>query len=379
MAVKAGMRTSYSDTTAQKRAIADMIDMISPTDVPLLKFLGIGEKGQGGRSKVKTFRIMNWPSTKVEWLEDELAPLSTTTGGTMSSDTTAMTIGDAYYLRQGHVILIDSEYILVTSVSSDSQTITRNWGGTQATHASGATVTVVGNAHVQGEDSAASTTMDVTAPYNYTQILEDQVKISRTQQKILQYGVNDEYDYQVDKKFKEQLRLLEKALFYGQRQVGSATASAGMGGLPTFVTDNTTAMADAALTRKAFDDAVQAAWEDGGTPDLVVCNAWVKRKITSFYEPNVRTTRLEKRGGVTISEVETEFGVLQVLMDRWCPSTSLYILQSEYVGVLPFDPFFEEPLAKDGDYTLGHVVGEYTLVVRNDKAHALISGISTTA
>jgi len=70
--------------------------------------------------------------------------------------------------------------------------------------------------------------------------------------------------------------------------------------------------------------------------------------------------------------------VLNVLMSRWCPSSRLYIVESQYVGFLAFDPFFQEELAKTGDSLKGEVVGEYTLVAKNDKAHAYIYGISTT-
>ncbi|MCS7038029.1 MAG: DUF5309 domain-containing protein, partial [Caldilineales bacterium] len=67
------------------------------------------------------------------------------------------------------------------------------------------------------------------------------------------------------------------------------------------------------------------------------------------------------------------------LMTRWIPPTELYVLTSEHVGILPFQEFFDEPLAKTGDFMRGQVVGEYTLVVRADAAHGRIVSISTTS
>ena len=99
----------------------------------------------------------------------------------------------------------------------------------------------------------------------------------------------------------------------------------------------------------------------------------------SFYASPVRTARTEKTGGVVIDQIETEFGVLGVLMTRWCPSTELWIVSTDYIGVLPFDEFFDEPLAKTGDYMRGQIVGEYTFVCKNDGAHARITGISTNS
>ncbi|MCS7038028.1 MAG: DUF5309 domain-containing protein, partial [Caldilineales bacterium] len=71
-----------------------------------------------------------------------------------------------------------------------------------------------------------------------------------------------------------------------------------MGGLPVFVTQNTLSLGNGPLTQTALENIVQQCWEAGGKPDLIVCNAWAKRKITSFYTSSVRTTRDETTGGV---------------------------------------------------------------------------------
>lgn len=402
MAQVTGARTSYDGgsytivpLTPQKRAIADLIDIIDPMDVPVLKYFGIGDSGAGGMSKVSQFRIQNWPSTRVEWLEDTMAPLTTTITASMAATnataTLAIVAGNANYLRPGHVIKIDDERLLVRIVSSDSATVTRMWGGTatnvntSASHAASAVVEIVGNARDEGDESDADFTTQVAAPYNYTQIFQAEVKVSRTQNKISQFGISAEYDYHVQKRFKEQVRLLEKTLFDGARNAGTnQTASntldpRAMGGFRTFITDNTASLSSGPLTQKDLEDQIMACWSDGGNPDLIICNGWVKRKISSFYAPYVRTVRTEATGGVTIDQVETEFGTLNILMSRWCPSSQLYVVSTEYVGILPYDEFFDEPLAKTGDYERGQVVGEYTLVVKNDKAHARIMSISTTS
>lgn len=187
MAQVTGARTSYDGgsytvvpLTPQKRAIADLIDIIDPMDVPVLKYFGIGDSGAGGMSKVSQFRIQNWPSTRVEWLEDTMAPLTTTITASMAATnataTLAIVVGNANYLRPGNVIKIDDERLLVRSVSSDSATVTRLWGGTatnvntSASHAASAVVEIVSNARDEGDESDADFTTQVAAPYNYTQI-----------------------------------------------------------------------------------------------------------------------------------------------------------------------------------------------------------------
>ena len=372
MAVSDAPITSYSDTTAHRRAISDVISIIDPRDVPIVAYFGL----EGDAAK---FSVQNWPSTKVEWLDDDLAALSGTLNGSITSDAVTITVTDGSLYHVGHVLEIDSEQMWASAISGEVVTVTRNYSGTQASHATAAVVTMIGMARLEGADTTDDYKTDVLAPYNHTQIFHAGIKVTRTMAKLRQWGISDEYDYQVAKKIPELTRLIEKQFYRGARKTGSATTPRAFGGLETFITDNTLGNAGAALTRKNIEDTVQSIWEDGGMPDLLICGPWVKRKISSFYEGNVRTERNEDRGGVVIDYVVTEFGEMQVLMDRWCEATKLYILTSEHVGFLAFDPFFDEEMAKSGDYLRGEIVGEYGLVVRHDKAHGLINSISSTS
>lgn len=58
MAAIAQPKNTYSDTTAQRRAIADLIDIIDPREVPGVAFFGLDNPST-------KFGIQNWPSTKV--------------------------------------------------------------------------------------------------------------------------------------------------------------------------------------------------------------------------------------------------------------------------------------------------------------------------
>jgi hypothetical protein len=164
--------------------------------------------------------------------------------------------------------------------------------------------------------------------------------------KVKQYGIADEYEFQKSKKIPELMRLLDRLPYYGESNAGSATTPRSAGGLQTFISDNTSSQSGAALTQKALIDRVQACWEDGGKPKLLVCNAFIDRKITSFYEDTVRTERLEDNGGVVITRVHTHFGDLDILRDRHCQADTLYILDPEHIGFLAFDDFFEAEIGR---------------------------------
>jgi hypothetical protein len=368
--------TSYSDTTPQKKVITDAIDIISPRDVPVVKYFGLdGDPGK--------FSMVNWPSTTVYWLEDTLTPLTTTLGSSLSKADTTAKVADATIFKKGDVIMIGTDKMWVSATNNATKiTVVHDYDGSSTTHANSATVEIISNARLEGADADYGRGLtDVSQGYNYTQIFQDDFKITRTQDKIAQYGKPaSEFDYQAAKKVPEMTRLIEKSFFLGVRASGSGTASArSFGGLETFVTDNTTSISGAAITRKDIEDCIQSCWDDGGNPDLIICNGWVKRKIDAMFEGFVRTERSEERGGVRISYLDTNYGPLMVLLSRWCPKTKLYVLESQYIGFLAYDPFFQEPMAKVGDDKRGQVVGEYTLVCKNDSAHGYISSISTTS
>lgn len=373
-----GQRTTYTDTITQKRVVTDLISIIDPMEVPLLNALGYKS------SNVKKFSFVNFPGTQIEWLEDTYALRTATaaaTNITNSSTTTtiAVTTGQGARFQKGHVILLDAEYMWVSSISTDTLTVTRNFGGTQATHESTSAITIVSTARLEGTDADDSPTTTPTSGTNYSQIFQKKIELSGTRQVVTQYGIANEYDREVARAIKEKTLELENVAFYGVRNAGSASAARSAGGLGVFVTTNlTTLTSSPALTQKNIEDAVQSCWSAGGTPDLIVCGAWAMRKIRDFYSPTVRSTPNDKRGGILIDKILTVTGELDVLIDRNCPTTKLYVLDTSRVGYVPIREFVTEDLAKTGDADKAEVVGEYSLVVCNEKAHAIVAGFSTS-
>lgn len=379
---------SYLDTTAQKKVITDAIDIIDPRDVPVIKYFGLdGDPGQ--------FDIVNWPGTKVYWLSDDLTTIDTAIASNWATDWTTLnvTAGTGKYFKPGDLLRVygavggtyEENIVRVESISTDALTVDPNYDGSNPTGevaASGSDIKLIGSARKEGEDADYERTItDVSEAYNYTQIFQDDLKISRTQQKIAQYGKAGEWDYQAAKKLPELMRQMARTFYYGVRAEDNTTGAGirSMGGLHQFISTNTSDLSSAALTRKDIHDMMQDCWDQGGNPNLLICNAWAKRKISDMFEGYVRTTRNESTGGVIIDTIATEFGELDILMDRWCPTDRLYIVESQYIGFLAYDPFFWETLAKTGDADKGQVVGEYTLVVKNEEAHGMIYGISTSS
>lgn len=366
--------TTYSDTTPQKRVITDVISLIDPSDAPMIEALG----GLDGASS--KFDFVNEPSTKVEWLEDTLASLSGVLNGSITSTATTITMTDGDNFQEGHIIEIDSERMWVSSVNNATEviTVTRAYEGSSASHADSATVSIVGMARLEGAESDDVAFTDRTVGSNYTQIFHQEVKASRSQRQISQYGISDEMVYQGNKVIPSLMRLIEKH-FYNSTvsKAGTATTPRQMGGIQAFVTDNK--ISGATLAQSQFENAVKAAYSDGGDgPWIAGCSPDNLQKVKNFYDSSnfLRVDRTEGTVGMVIERVLTPYGSVDLLLDRWAKNAQIPLVDPNHAGFLTYYPFTQEPLAKTGDYSRDEVVGEFTLCVRQDKAHALLTNVS---
>lgn len=371
-----GQQTSYTNTLPQKRVVSDRILLTDPNEIVAIKALGLDNESK--------FAFVNTPGKAYEWLEQRFNTRSLTasaSGLDSDSTTTTMSVVDGSLVNVGDVLLLDAEYVWVSAISTNTLTITRNYGGTQATHhTSTVTITIVESNRLEGADAHDSPYTLATSGTNYTAILQRSVEISRTDGRLKRYGIPDIVDREIDMRMDELMQLLNLGAFHGQRKVGSASTPRSFGGLKTFISTNASTVSGA-LTQKAIEDEIQQCWDAGGKPNLILCGAWAKRKIADFYAGYVRTERSETLGGITIDEILTPLGLrLSVAVDRHCQTDHLYLLDTRYVGYITLDEFFYEELAKTGDTAAnGQVVGEYGFVCAYERAHSLLSGFSTSA
>ena len=375
--------TTYSDTTPLKRAITDVISLIDPVDVPLITAMG------GLDGATSKFRFVNWPSTTVEWLQDTHAPLADTMSAiSVTADSVTLVVTDASLYEPGMIIKMDNEHMWVSSAATATNyvTVTRGVGGTTtATHTSSVAITFIGEARLEGAESTPIAFTDRTVGSNWTQIFHQEVKVTRTQAKISQYGIPDEMAYQRDKAVPSILRLLERHIIYNaEGSAGSATTPRIMGGIQSFVSTNKVSGAN--LNQTAFENAVMSAYNSGGGgPFVAVCAPTIMQKIKNFYDaPSSGTVSLSvlrvgqdtREAGMKITNIVTPFGDVALLMDRWAMTTIVPILDMRHVGIATYDPFGWNDLAVTGDYQRAEVVGEFTFCLRQEKAHALLTAVT---
>jgi hypothetical protein len=322
--------------------------------------------------------------TKIEWLEDEYAAISDVAaqGTTITTNTTILTVTDASIFQDGHVIRIDDEYMVVKTADTTANTLTvysRSFGGTNATHVTTSTIYIVGMARLEGDDADYVVVNALSIQFNYTAIFQRALKITGTEDVLDEYGYESAFAHEANKAMPELTRLVELDIFNGIRAAGSDTAPRSMGGLNTFITNNTVG-AGGAIAKSHIDALAELIRLDGGMPDLLVLHPSIANDLRTLIDSSSFVNLTYENsvfGMLPITQVRTQYGPLQMVEDLWCPLSTAYMLDSRKIGLYELRPFQWHPLAKTGDSRKAEVVGELSLAVANDKAHGKITGITS--
>lgn len=377
-----GTRYSFTDTNTKPRAISDAVFMIDWMEAPLLRLFGFGPEN------TSKFKVVNWPSTKVEIIEDTLSPYTTTIAEALDDSETGVDVASntGAYFRQGDIVFVDSEYMIVSSVSTDTLTVVRGYGSTSAaSHSSGATITLATRAMPEGSDPVTGHTTTTTSPYNYVQIISEAVQVTKTAAALTQYGIDDEMDYQVAKLFVDSGRagklakFLQRTFYYGKRVQRTSSVYGSMGGFGTFVTTNVTNLSSASLQRSDIHKTIRDINDAGGRATHIITGSWGIEKITAMYEGLITMTQDATRGGSKITQILTPHGQVEVVFDYMCPAGYMYFVNKDKLGWMPLRPFTTSKIMDQGDYWKTDVVGEFTFMLANEKSHGMIYGFSTTS
>ena len=363
--------------------VADLIGIVSPYETPLLDALG---------DPLRAAR-----STHHEWLEDELLPnkdsIDDSSISSPSSET-AFDVANGSRFRVGDQIQVEGseELILVTAVNSDTLTVTRGYAGTTAEDiVDGQVVNILGNAALEGADKPAVRFTNRSRCSNYTQIFTAAAEVSGTDMAASQLGLSDEMDYQKQERLRELIRDLENTVINGGEPAsaaqGSDTVRRTMKGVSQHLATNVFATGDGGfpagsdLDEEKINYVLRNIWENSnGNVDTIVVGGFQKRKINGFLSGSRSYGASDTAYRDVVSLYESDFGVCKIIASRWMAQDAVLMLDSSRVSVLPLAgrSFHFKPLASSGDYECGELIGEYTLELKNEAAHGLIRGLSTT-
>ena len=140
----------------------------------------------------------------------------------------------------------------------------------------------------------------------------------------------------------------------------------------------------AALTLAKIDAAMLAAYNDGGAPNMLLMSPTNKQNFSGLSSGSVATNQITytaPREAAIVGSVSlylSDFGELAVTVDRQCPNSEMYLIDTDYVciGSLPGRMFSVSDVAATGDATKFAIVSEYTLIVKAPKAHAAVIGLN---
>ena len=211
---------------------------------------------------------------------------------------------------------------------------------------------------------------------NYTQIMHRGVQITDTQEVVLKYGLRSEMAYQMAKKLKELAFDCEKAIIEQATKspgsMGTPATPREFGGLPYWIVTHVIgSAAPQALTFDLINNALEAVWTDGGKPSVLLVSPRNKRVISTFTAGHTKYMDGNKTQKLTqmISVLETDFGTLQCLTDRFMPNDVVYGLSPEYIKKAFLRPFKTGDMPKISDMGRRYINGEWTLEMRAEKAH----------
>ncbi|MGN9867317.1 SU10 major capsid protein [Bacillus swezeyi] len=356
------------ELVGKKESVVDEILLLNEHQTPLLNLLGFSN-----------------PVTQVEhqWFEDEMiADESTVVGAKLAADT-ELVVADAEPFRSDQVVKIGEELLKVVSVSGTTLTVVRGYAGTTAADvADGAVIQVQFVEGREGADARDAKYKPRKRVSNITQIFDETISITGTAAAVSNYGIDNLYEYEKQKKQLELALQLEKAAINGIKYESPDGVVRQMEGMRQFIQTNVINAQNAALADETINDAMQKIYEKGGFANggafKIMVGAKQKRAISNFDKSQIRLTRAENSRGQVVDHFVSDFGQAEILLNNNLKADELFIFDANRTEIRPLADrgFFHEYLGKKGDYFEGQVVGEYTLQFLQEKAHARIKGLA---
>ncbi|WP_141500962.1 SU10 major capsid protein [Paenibacillus luteus] len=362
------MAKIYNASIVGKReSVVDEILLLNPYQTPLLNALGFSD-----------------PVNAVEhiWYEDEMFASETVTTASALVAATDVVVADISPFRVGSVIKIGEELLYVSAINTGTKTltVTRSYASTTAAAiSSGAKVEFLFVEGAEGADARSARYKPRVRKSNLTQIFDDSIELSGTAQAVAQYGVDNLYEYEKQKKQLELALQLEKALINGVAYESGQIRQ--MKGIRQFITTNVTNVAGA-LTVGAINTLAQSVYNAGGFAtggDYKILVAAKQKIALSNADANkITLNRGENKRGQVVDKIVTDFGEFEIVLSQNLASDELILADANRMEIKPLinREFGHTYLGVKGDYTTGMIVGEYTLQFEQEKAHGRLKGLS---
>lgn len=145
----------------------------------------------------------------------------------------------------------------------------------------------------------------------------------------------------------------------------------------------------AAVGTDKLNSLMQLAYINGGLSDTTTATLMVppqqKPKLTAAYITGSSYATYQEQtrnvGGVSVSTIHTDFGTLNVMLNRHMPNNTIAVVslgecRPVFLEIPGKGHFFAEALAKTGAYEKVQLYGETGLAYGNERMHAKLTGLS---
>lgn len=258
------------------------------------------------------------------------------------------------------------------------------------------------NALVEGADATSATITPTTRIGNFTQIVGKTVQVSGTLESVDKAGRKSEMAYQLAKASSEMKRDMETIITANQGQSNGSSGSSArvLGSLLSYIKTNTnkngtsvtgvdpvtigvstrTDGTTRAFTETMLKDVIAKVFTSGGTPSALFVSPAQKQVVSAFTGLSAQRYQVPTNGQATILAgadlYQSDFGVLQIVPNRFMRTRDALILDPEYAALAYLRPFQTNDLAKAGDSEKTQILAEFTLEVRNEAAHGGVFDLS---
>ena len=244
---------------------------------------------------------------------------------------------------------------------------------------------VAQNAKLEGADGVDTNRDQPTMRSNGTQIIAETFKVSGTADAVKLYG-RDKISARETMKTGKLVKMdLEHSLVgTGQTYVAAAEATAGIfAGVQAQIAAGNTIDAGAnatdPLTEALIVNTHETLYNEGSDATVLMVKPSDTKIISDFSEASGRTFNVEngeKKITKVINIYESPFGTVRVVKNRRIRSTDALMYDPKNWKLAVLRNWFREKLAKTGDADRWMIVGEFGLKHSNQKASALITGLS---
>ncbi|MFA5151865.1 MAG: DUF5309 family protein [Clostridia bacterium] len=311
-----------------------------------------------------------------------------------NSSATSIVVSDGALVPKYAMIYIPrtGEIIRVSSVSSNTLTVTRGESGTTAA------ALVHGDTFVIQSPSYAENSLsgDVRFPqtaftYNYTQIIREPYGESRTSQGTKYYNNAQGYDRRKAAALVSMLRKWNGTLWNGGRSIDTTNKFRNMGGVLEFIDAGNVMDVNQNLTRADFNYFCRKyAFAYNNNRKTLFAGSRLLEKVDGWAEEKniLNDKNVLNEFGLAVTSYRTRYGILDLVwepyFDKMTVGTTplntygvvldLSLLKIKYLssGVLKANDDIQE---NDRDGRKGEWLMEAGLAVNVQKAHAIIRGV----